>query len=133
MINKAIKLVLPLLAALLLIFSSGVFAYDYERDTITGSEIAQIEVANPSIPLGQSVTNSDDEYVNKQWALSKIQALGAWQHCFLVSPRILMVMAGFNDEVRIAIEAGCQEIGVTGVGGGRIDVTKAMDKVNYGS
>ena len=38
-----------------------------------------------------------------------------------------------NDEVRIAIEAGCQEIDVTGVGGERIDVTKAMDKVNYGS
>jgi len=38
-----------------------------------------------------------------------------------------------NDEVRAAIEAGCQEIDVTGVGGGRIDVTKAMDKVNCDS
>ena len=38
-----------------------------------------------------------------------------------------------NDEVRAAIEAGCQEIDVTGVGGGRIDVTKTMAKVNCGS
>jgi thermitase len=78
MINKAIKLVLSLLAALLLILSSGVFAYHYEKDTIAGSEIAQIEIAVPSTPPGQSVSNPD-EYVDKQWALSKIRALGAWQ------------------------------------------------------
>lgn len=32
----------------------------------------------------------------------------------------------FNDEVRSAIEAGCQEIGISGVGSGRIDAAKTM-------
>ena len=35
-----------------------------------------------------------------------------------------------NDEVRAAIEAGCQEIGISGVGKGRIDAAKSLDKID---
>ena len=35
-----------------------------------------------------------------------------------------------NDEVRAAIEAGCQEIGISGVGKGRIDAAKSLDKMD---
>ena len=36
-----------------------------------------------------------------------------------------------NDEVRAAIEAGCQEIGTSGVGRGRIDAAKSLDETGY--
>ncbi len=36
-----------------------------------------------------------------------------------------------NDEVRAAIEAGCLEIGVDGVGKGRIDAAKAINEMGY--
>jgi len=35
-----------------------------------------------------------------------------------------------NDEVRAVIEDGCQEIGIDGVGGGRIDAAKAIAQVS---
>jgi len=36
-----------------------------------------------------------------------------------------------NDEVRAIIEGGCQEIGVSGVGKGRIDAAESLDKMGY--
>jgi len=36
-----------------------------------------------------------------------------------------------NDEVRAAIEAGCQEIGITGVGRGQIDAGKATAQLDH--
>jgi thermitase len=36
-----------------------------------------------------------------------------------------------NDEVRAAIEAGCQKIGVNGVGEGRIDAANSLAEVGY--
>ena len=38
-----------------------------------------------------------------------------------------------NDEVRTAIESGCQEIGVAGVGRGRIDAAKAIGQIYQAS
>lgn len=34
-----------------------------------------------------------------------------------------------NDEVRTAIEAGCQEISISGVGRGRIDAVKTVAQI----
>ncbi len=36
-----------------------------------------------------------------------------------------------NDEVRAAIEAGCQEIGIDGVGNGRIDAVGSIAVLGY--
>jgi len=38
-----------------------------------------------------------------------------------------------NDEVRAAIEAGCQEIGIDGVGSGQIDAANSLAKAGYTS
>jgi len=38
-----------------------------------------------------------------------------------------------NDEVRTALEAGCQEIGIDGIGSGRIDGAKATLQVQDAS
>ena len=38
-----------------------------------------------------------------------------------------------NDEIRAAIEAGCQEIGITGVGSGRINVVTSINEVGGNS
>jgi thermitase len=36
-----------------------------------------------------------------------------------------------NDEVRVAIEAGCQQIGIDGVGTGRIDAATSLAEIGY--
>ena len=103
--NKWIKVVFPLLAALLLVAWLGVFAGD--SDTMFGQELLQTEDAQASESPSQGVSepaegavpSSDtfnqlsdpepvlitssiapnDSHFDKQWAFDKIQALEVWQ------------------------------------------------------
>jgi len=84
--NKVIKLVLPLLAVLLLV--SEAIAPTGGSNTLIGQKTAEGHVADAfnqtgylysePAPIASSIA-PNDEYLDKQWALAKIQALDAWQ------------------------------------------------------